>query len=84
MLKITNVKVVKISERNRLKAVASITIEDCFVVNDIKLLEGEKGLYISMPSRKTINGDFKDVAHPINAETRNLIQESIINQYTQM
>lgn len=84
MLNITNVKVVKISEKNRMKAVASITIDDCFVVNDIKVLEGENGLYISMPSRKTLNGDFKDVAHPINSETRNLIQESIINKYTQM
>lgn len=80
MIEITDVNLKNVNT-SRVKAIASITINDCFVVNDIKLVEGKDGLFVVMPSRKTPNGEFKDIAHPINAETRKLIQNAIINKY---
>ncbi len=67
-----------------MKAVVSITIDDEFVVHDIKVIEGEKGLFIAMPSRKTSDGEYRDIAHPINSETRNEIQDLILNKYQEM
>lgn len=64
-----------------MKAVASITIDDVFVVHDIKIIEGERGMFIAMPSRKTTDGVFRDVAHPINSETRNTLQDIILDEY---
>ena len=58
------------AEGNKLKALASITIDDCFVVHDIKVIEGAEGIFIAMPSRKTADGEYKDIAHPINSDTR--------------
>ncbi len=84
MIEITEVKVIKVFNIARLKAIASITINNCFAVNGIKLMEGQKGLYISMPNKRTVNGEFKDIAHPINAETRELIQRAIIEKYRNM
>lgn len=84
MIEITEVKITKTSNLVKLLAIASITINNCFVVNDIKLMEGQKGLYIVMPSRRLPSGEFKDVAHPINAETRELIQRTIIEKYINM
>lgn len=84
MIEITEVKMTKVFNIARLKAIASITINNCFVVNDIKLMEGQKGLYIVMPSRRLPSGEFKDVAHPINADTRELIQRTIIEKYINM
>lgn len=64
-----------------MKAVVSITIDEVFVVHDIKVIEGEKGLFIAMPSRKAADGEYRDVAHPINSETRDRIQQIILDKY---
>lgn len=68
-------------EDNKLKAVASITIDQCFVVHDIKVIESAEGLFIAMPSRKTNDGEYKDVAHPLNTETRESIKKAILTAY---
>lgn len=68
-------------EMNKVKAIASITIDDQFVVHDLRVVEGEKGLFVAMPSRKLPNGDFRDIAHPINSETRERIQAAVIAEY---
>ena len=81
MINITDVKVIKTEGNFRVKGIASITIDDSFVVHDIKILESEKGLFVAMPSRRLPSGEFKDIAHPINAETRELIQKAILNEY---
>lgn len=81
MINITEVKVVKIENNIRVKGIASITIDDSFVVHDIKILESEKGLFVAMPSRRTPAGEFKDIAHPINAEAREIIQKAVLNEY---
>ena len=78
---ITDVRVRKISVDGKLKAVASITFDDEFVVHDIKIIEGDKGRFIAMPSRKTAENEFRDIAHPIKPETRELIQETILKAY---
>ena len=79
---ITNVKVKPLEkEDSKIKAVASITIDDEFVIHDIKVVEGTRGLFISMPSKKDFNGEFKDIAHPINTATRQYIQEKVIEKY---
>lgn len=80
-MKITDVKVRKINAEGRMKAVVSVTFDDCFVVHDIKVIEGQEKLFIAMPSRKTPDGEFKDIAHPINAEMRELLQETILAKY---
>ena len=81
MIEITEVRVIKVNSTNRVKGIASITINNCFVVNDIKILESKNELFIVMPSRRTPNGEFKDIAHPINAETRKVIQDAILKEY---
>ena len=81
-MKITSVNVRKIEkEGSRMKGIASVLLDDSFAVHDIRIIEGEKGLFIAMPSRKTPNGEFKDIAHPINAETRDKIQKAILEAY---
>ncbi len=80
-MQITDVRVRKVSKDGKMKALVSITIDNEFVVHDIKVIEGEKGLFIAMPSRRTPEGEYKDVAHPINSETRNMIQEAILKIY---
>ncbi len=80
-MNITDVRMRKVEKEGKMKAVASITIEDEFVVHDIKVIEGEKGLFIAMPSRKTPDGEYKDIAHPINSETRDKIQQLILSKY---
>ena len=74
------VRIVK-KEDSKLKAVASITIDDCFVVHDIKVIEGAEGCFIAMPSRKTNEGEYKDIAHPINTETREVLKTTILEAY---
>ena len=81
MINITNVKIIKVESSTKVKGIASITIDDSFVVHDIKILESEKGLFVAMPSRRTPAGEFKDIAHPINAETREIIQKAVLNEY---
>lgn len=81
-MKITDVRVRLVNkDDSKLKAVASITIDDCFVVHDVKIIDGNDGFFIAMPSRKTADGEFKDVAHPIKSETRNEIIESVLEAY---
>ena len=80
-MKITDVRVRKVAKEGKMKAVVSITIDDEFVVHDIKVIEGEKGLFIAMPSRKASDGEYRDIAHPINSDTRERIQKIILEQY---
>lgn len=80
-MNITDVRVRKMMKESNLKAVASITIDDDFVVHDIKVVEGEKGLFIAMPSRKAADGEYRDIAHPINSATRSNIQELVLDAY---
>ena len=80
-MEITDVRVRKMTKESKMKAVVSITIDDEFVVHDIKVVEGEKGLFIAMPSRKGANDEYRDIAHPINSETRSKIQRIILEAY---
>ena len=80
-MKITDVRVRKVAKEGKMKAVVSITIDDEFVVHDIKVIEGEKGLFIAMPSRKAADGEYRDIAHPINSGTRERIQKLILEKY---
>ena len=80
-MEITDVRLRKVNSENRMKAVASVTFDNEFVIHDIKVIESQNGLFIAMQSRKTPNGEFKDIAHPINAETREKIQVAILEAY---
>lgn len=80
-MEITDVRVRKVTKDGKMKAVVSVTFENEFVVHDIKIIEGEKGLFIAMPSRKSLDGEFRDIAHPINSETRDKIQKCILEKY---
>ena len=79
-MQITDVRVRKVAKEGKLKAVVSITIDDEFVVHDIKVIEGEKGLFIAMPSKKAMDGEYRDIAHPINSSTRDCIQSLILEK----
>ena len=82
MITITDVKIRTVNaENSKLKAVASIIINDCIAIHDIKIIAGDNGEFIAMPSRKTPNGEFKDIAHPINSETREVMREAILSGY---
>lgn len=80
---ITDVRIRKIASDGKMKAIVSITFDNEFVIHDIKVIEGQNGLFIAMPSRKTPDGEFKDIAHPINTETREKIQSAILKAYEQ-
>lgn len=80
-MKITDVRVRKVAKEGKMKAVVSITLDEEFVVHDIKVIEGEKGLFIAMPSRKATDGEYRDIAHPINSQTRERIQKIILEKY---
>lgn len=80
-MNITDVRVRKISKEGKMKAVVSVTIDDEFVVHDIKVIEGHKGLFIAMPSRRSSDGEYRDVAHPINTSTRERLQAVILEAY---
>lgn len=80
-MNITDVRVSKISKEGKMKAVVSVTIDDEFVVHDIKVIEGDKGLFIAMPSRRSSDGEYRDVAHPINTSTRERLQAVILEAY---
>lgn len=80
-MQITDVRVRKVNKEGKMKAVVSITLDEEFVVHDIKVIEGEKGLFIAMPSRRAGDGEYRDIAHPINSETRDRIQRIILEQY---
>lgn len=80
-MQITDVRVRKIAKEGKMKAVVSITLDDEFVVHDIKVIEGDKGLFIAMPSKKAADGEYRDIAHPINSVTRENIQRIILERY---
>ena len=80
-MQITDVRVRKVSKEGKMKAVVSITIDNEFVVHDIKIIEGEQGYFIAMPSRKSGDGEYRDIAHPINSVTRDKIQKIILEKY---
>ena len=80
-MQITDVRVRKITKEGKMKAIVSITLDDEFVVHDIKVIEGEKGLFIAMPSRRAADGEYRDIAHPINSQTRDSIQRIILEKY---
>jgi stage V sporulation protein G len=80
-MNITDVRVRKVTKEGKMKAVVSVTLDDEFVVHDIKVIEGDKGLFIAMPSRKSAEGEYKDIAHPINSATRDRLQTTIIEEY---
>lgn len=80
-MQVTDVRVRKISRDGKMKAIVSITLDEEFVVHDIKIIEGEKGLFIAMPSKKASDGEYRDIAHPINSQTREAIQKVILESY---
>jgi len=83
-MQITSVNVKKIDkEESRMKGIASVLIDDCFAVRDIRIIEGNDGLFIAMPSRKNAEGEYHDIAHPINAETRKMFEDAIFEAYNQ-
>ncbi len=80
-MKITDIRIRKIEKEGRMKAVVSITLDNEFVVHDIKVIESDNGMFVAMPSRQTPDGEYRDIAHPINSETRNIIQTTILEAY---
>ncbi|HHW89719.1 MAG TPA: septation regulator SpoVG [Clostridiales bacterium] len=81
-MNITEVRIrLKTKEESKIRAIASITLDECFVVHDIKVIEGNDGFFIAMPSRKTPEGEFKDIVHPLNTETREFIKQRILEDY---
>ncbi len=83
-MNITDIRIRKINVPGKMKAIVSVTFDDMFVVHDMKIIEGAGGLFIAMPSRKTPSGEYKDIAHPINSTTRELIQNIILQEYASM
>lgn len=80
-MRITDVRIRKVDAESRLRAIASITIDECFAVHELRIIEGKEGLFVAMPSRQTSEGTFRDIAHPINVETRKMIEEAVIAKY---
>ncbi|MBP5753748.1 MAG: septation regulator SpoVG [Treponema sp.] len=80
-MQVTEVRIRKVEGEGKLKAYVTVTFDDCFVVHNVKIIEGKAGLFIAMPSRKTANGEFKDVVHPINPEFRQALQDKIVAEY---
>ncbi|MBN2697018.1 MAG: septation regulator SpoVG [Bacilli bacterium] len=81
---ITEVRAKRVNGDNRLVGIAAITIDECFVVHELRIIEGKNGLFVAMPSRKMPNGEFKDVAHPINTETRSQIEKAVLEAFEQL
>lgn len=82
-MQITDIRVRVVSKASKMKAVASVTFDEAFVVHDIKVIEGEKGLFIAMPSKKTPDGEYRDIAHPINGDMRAMLQDAILEKFQQ-
>ncbi len=80
-MEITDIRVRKVSSEGKLRAYVTVTFDDCFVIHNVKIIEGKSGMFIAMPSRKTRAGDYKDVAHPIHPEFRSRMQEQILAYY---
>ena len=83
-MQVTDVRVRKITKEGKMKAVVSITLDDEIVIHDIKVIEGEKGLFIAMPSRRAGDGEYRDIAHPINSDTREKVQSVILRKYEEV
>ncbi len=83
-MQITDVRVRKVTREGKMKAIVSITLDDVFVVHDIKVIEGEKGIFIAMPSKKTMDGEYRDITHPINSKTREMFQRAILEKYEEI
>jgi stage V sporulation protein G len=83
-MEITDVKIKKVASDGKLKAYVSLTFDDCFVVHNLKIIEGKGGIFVAMPNRKTKKGEFKDIAHPINSDCRSTIQTRILSEYEQV
>jgi stage V sporulation protein G len=83
-MKVTNVRVKKIENKNRLKAVATITFDECFVIHELRLIEGQNGLFVAMPSKRNAQGEFRDVCHPINKDLRQEIEEIVIKAFNEV
>lgn len=83
-MEITDVRIRKMSDEGKMKAIVSITFDDEFVVHDVKIIEGQNGLFVAMPSRKMGEGDFRDIAHPLLSETRNKIKDAIFAEYDKL
>ena len=82
-MQVTDVRVRRVEKEGKMRAIVSITLDNEFVVHDIKVIEGEKGLFIAMPSRRATDGEYRDIAHPINSSTRDMIQKVILEKYEQ-
>ena len=80
-MEITDIRIRRLEGSNKMKAIVSITIDDEFVLHDIKVVDGEKGLFIAMPSKKTADGEYRDIAHPINVEMRTMLQDAILEEF---
>ena len=80
-MQITDIKVRKVSQEGKMKAVVSVTFDDAFAVHDIKVVEGDKGLFVAMPSKRMPDGEYKDIAHPISSEVREVIQTAVLKEY---
>ena len=83
-MNITDVRIRKVDKEGKIKAVVSITIDNEFAVHDIKIIEGDRGLFIAMPSKKVLDGEYRDIAHPINSEVRERVQSEILRKYQEM
>jgi len=81
IVKVTDVRIRKMNEEGRMKAIVSITLDDEFVVHDVRVIEGNEGLFVAMPSKRTPSGEFRDIAHPINTEARQHIEKEVIEKY---
>jgi stage V sporulation protein G len=79
---VTDVRVRKVLTEGKMKAIVSVTLDDSFVIHDVKVVEGQNGLFVAMPSRKTPDGEFRDIAHPINTSARELIQNAVLEAYS--
>ena len=82
-MEITDVRLRKVDDQNRLKAIASITIDNAFAIHELRVIEGSKGLFVAMPSRKTKANVFRDIAHPINAEAREKVEKAVLAKYAE-
>ncbi len=80
-MNVTDVRVRKINQDGKMKAIVSVTLDDAFVIHDVKVVEGQNGLFVAMPSRKTPEGDYRDIAHPITTNAREVIQSAVLDAY---
>ncbi|MBF7082678.1 septation regulator SpoVG [Desulfallas sp. Bu1-1] len=80
-MNVTDVRVRKVLAEGKMKAIVSVTLDDMFVIHDVKVVEGQNGLFVAMPSRKTPDGEFRDIAHPINSQAREIIQNAVLEAY---